>query len=106
MITKKLAAPLGLAALCVSGIAFAGGVDVVAIKNKDPVPHVVEYAVGKFQDCNLNKDYVGKQTIPPKSEYVLKIKGEPFACIRRPGGKWYMQDLRGKNARIELTIDD
>jgi hypothetical protein len=95
----------GLAGLTAAEVSLADD-RVVEIENRDSVPQTIEYAVGPSADCNSNKAFVGKQTMPPKSVYSLRIKGEPFACIRRPGGTWRAEDLRGKKGKVRLRIDD
>jgi hypothetical protein len=100
----KFAAPLGLAAVCVSGIAFAG-MDYVFVDNKDKVSHTVQWTTGDIADCDKHTSR-GTNVIAPKAELKLKIKNERWICIRRPGGPWYKEDLRGKTSVVRLRIDD
>ena len=100
----KFAAPVGFAALCVSGIAFAG-LDFVEIFNNDPKSHVVTIHTGDQPDCD-KMTARSTQAIPGKTTWKLKVKNEAWVCAKRPGGKWYKADLRGASKTIKLVIDD
>src|SRR5262249_36747755 len=100
----KYAAPIGLAALCATGIAMATE-DFVIVYNADRVPHTLLWTTGDHNDCDRHVSK-GTQVIPAKSEIKLKITNESWCCVRRPGAVWYKQDLRGRKAVIRLRIDD
>jgi hypothetical protein len=100
----KFAVPAVAAALFVPGSALAA-LDFVEIYNADKGNHVVTIHTGDHNNCDTMTSRL-TQAIPGKSTWKLKIKNEKFVCAKRPGGKWYIADLRGQKKTVKLSIDD
>jgi hypothetical protein len=105
MITRVWAAAAGVAAWCVPAIAMAGA-DFVDIVNEGSAAQVIEFAFVKSGPCHNPRARAGRETIPPGGVHTLRSKGESFVCIRSPGQHWFKEDLRNKNARVKLRVND